>query len=475
MNMSDWPVRIDSRRQLFVDDYLIASMKGLTREFHQPVKHPQNPLLRADRPWEKVGGREMVGLGVVLRDKSKGTFRMWYRTGKSRVLYAESRNGVDWEKPDLGLVEQAGERHNNILIDKGYAIGLIEDQQAPEPQDRYRAIVYHKPPTVSEAGFYLYRSPDGLHWTGDFSRPILTSAPNPQLYDTVGIGDTSIVRYDPVLARYICDAKINISMPWDTLKRLSFVPDDENRIRSRGMMESDDLMHWTPARMTFFPDDRDLPDTHMYGHIGFVYESMWLGMLRVHHLQRTGWKQVEIELSYSRDGRHWSRPARREPFIPLGEADSWDPDYSDPAHNGPLLVGDELWFYYSGSRSDARDKKAYYTTCVGLAKLRRDGFVSLNAGPEPGEVVTRPLTCSGRTLWVNAEIRDGGWVRAGVLSEKSQPVSQYKLEDSVPLTKSTTRGRLSWRNKELVEFAKDDHARLVFRLNGAKLYSFWLE
>ncbi len=475
VNLDDWPVKIDSRRQLFVDDYLVASIEDLTREFHQPAKHPRNPLIRADRPWEVVAGREMIGLGAVLRDESKGTFRMWYRAGKLRMFYGESGDGVNWRKPDLGLVEHAGDRRNNILIDNGYAIGLIEDKQAAEPQQRYRMIVYHKPPTVQETGFYLYRSADGLRWTGDLSRPILTSAPNPQLYDTVGIGDTSIVRYDPVLARYICDAKVNISMPWDTLRRLSFVPDDENRIRSRAIMESDDLVHWTAPRMTFFPDDRDPPDTQMYGHIGFAYESMWLGLLRVHHLHRDGWKQVEIELSYSRDGRHWSRPAQRQPFIPLGQADSWDPDYSDPAHNGPLLVGDELWFYYSGSRSDARDKKDFYTMCVGLAKLRRDGFVSLNAGPRSGRVVTRPLTFAGRSLFVNAEIQDGGWVKAAVLSAKLPPVEHLRLDDSIPLAKGTTAGRMAWRNADHLPLAGSDHLRLMFELNNAKLYSFWIE
>lgn len=475
VNTSDWPARIDARRQLFVDDHLVASMKNLAREFHQPAKHPRNPLIVTDRPWEVVAGREVIGLGTVLRDDSKGTFRMWYRSGKARVYYGESEDGVDWRKPDLGLVAYPGDSHNNIVIDKGYAIGLIEDRQAPDPRDRYRTIVYHKPPAVAETGFYLYRSADGLRWTGELGRPILTSAPNPRLYDTVGIGDTSIVRYDPVLARYICDAKVNISMPWESLRRLSFVPDDENRIRSRAMMESDDLVHWTVPRMTFFPDDRDPPDTQMYGHIGFVYESMWLGLLRVHHLHPAGWKQVEIELSYSRDGRHWSRPARRQPFIPLGEDDSWDPDYSDPSHNGPLLVGDELWFYYSGSRSDVRDKKSSYTMCVGLAKLRRDGFVSLNAGPQPGRVVTRPLTFAGRTLFVNAEVGEDGWIRAAVLSSKSLPVERFGLDDAIPLDKGTTAGRMTWRGSDRLPAPDSDHLRLVFELNNAKLYSFWIE
>ena len=165
----------------------------------------------------------------------------------------------------------------------------------------------------------------------------------------------------------------------------------------------------------------------------------------------------------------------RGPFIPLGDADGWEPDYSDPAHNGPLLVDDELWFYYRGSRNNERDHTDRYTMRFGLAKLRRDGFVSLNGGNDPGQVITRPLTAEGRSLFVNAEVQKDGWVKAAVLSDKSQPKSPYTLDDSNPVTTNTTRGRLTWKQVEELEFPKDDHVRLLFQMKNAKLYAFWLE
>jgi hypothetical protein len=113
--------------------------------------------------------------------------------------------------------------------------------------------------------------------------------------------------------------------------------------------------------------------------------------------------------------------------------------------------------------------------CVGLAKLRRDGFVSLNAGPQPGQVVTRPLTCKGRTLYVNAEVLAGGWVKAAVLSAKSQPVDGFGLEDSSAVARDTTAGRIAWRNADRLPPPGADAVRLLFQLTNAKLYSFWIE
>jgi hypothetical protein len=55
---------------------------GLRRRLHQPQKHPANPVLRGETPWE---GQSPV-LAHVLRDPASGRFRMWYR---ARTSYQE--------------------------------------------------------------------------------------------------------------------------------------------------------------------------------------------------------------------------------------------------------------------------------------------------------------------------------------------------------------------------------------------------
>jgi hypothetical protein len=226
-----------------------------------------------------------------------------------------------------------------------------------------------------------------------------------------------------------------------------------------------------------FPDEHDPPSRQMYFHMGFNYESMWIGMLGAHRLSDgdSGWKQVDIRLTHSRDGRHWSRPRLRQPFIPVGEADSWEADYLGPARPGPVLVGDELWFYYYGARNAKRDKSGDWVFCSGLAKLRRDGFASLNAGETPGQVTTRPLQFQGKTLFVNADVGEGGWIKAAVLSRDSQPIPGYTIDETVSLTKNTTKGPMGWKSKPKLITPGNGHQRIQFHLKNAKLYSFWIE
>jgi len=45
-------IPIDVGRQLFVDDFLIEHTT-LKRSYHRPEYHPENPILRPDKAWER--------------------------------------------------------------------------------------------------------------------------------------------------------------------------------------------------------------------------------------------------------------------------------------------------------------------------------------------------------------------------------------------------------------------------------------
>ena len=102
VDMVDWPLRITSERQLFVDDFLVASSSRLTRELHQPNPYSSNPILRLyENPWEHGFGHSVF----VLRDEKSGKFRMWYNlrhffkgedglTYRAPTCYAESDDGI---------------------------------------------------------------------------------------------------------------------------------------------------------------------------------------------------------------------------------------------------------------------------------------------------------------------------------------------------------------------------------------------
>ena len=116
-------------RHLFLDDYEITRNVGLTRQVHRPDLHPGGAVLKPDTPWES----RVSIYGTTLYDPGERLFKRWYLTGpganrdtfevRGRTVpgnvtllgYATSRDGVHWDKPDLGQVSINGSKHNNIV------------------------------------------------------------------------------------------------------------------------------------------------------------------------------------------------------------------------------------------------------------------------------------------------------------------------------------------------------------------------
>ena len=408
-------------------------------------------------------------------------FRMWYSPQhyfpaengiiyRGPMCYAESDDGVRWTKPNLGIFKYGKDKNNNICLPQGTIEGLFYEPDDPDGNRRYKALVWHDPQGqgayAPREGFYLYGSPDGIHWQGNNQRCIIPNGQGGKFPDELlsGIGDTTNFRWDTKLNRYVANVKILFRKP---------------TLRTAGYSESEDRIHWPRPRMVLHRDALDEPDSQMYEHTTFQYESMWIGFVRVMHTERTGWKQVDVELSCSRDGRHWSRVARGRRFLPLGPESSWDADYLIPGRPGaPLMIDGKLRFYYWGTRrADKRDgpEGVPWVMHIGIATLRRDGFVSLNAGQQPGTVTTRPLSFCGKKLLVNAEVADSGYVKVSVLSSSNETVENYALGDCLPVTKDAVRAPVAWKSSTDIRLPAGEHIRMKFELKNAKLYSFWIE
>ena len=467
VDMSGWPVKIDESRQLFIDDYLIAETSRIRRQVHQPVPDRRNPVIVPDRPWEGDGVIAMWAL----HDAGRAVFRMWYGTQlkyttpegirtRFPLLYAESQDGIVWEKPNLGLVEHEGSRDNNFVLHGGRMEGMFCRPDSSDPERRFLAMMRQEPEIVPTDGFYLYASADGIRWSRLREAPVFPSLEKTEKgfpFPVNGLGDTSLFRWDSQLDLYVGDVKFVLT------------PEPGRKMRCRGITTSADLIHWTRPRMTIYPDGLDEADSQVYANLSFTYQGTWIGLLRMMHEDRTGWKQVEVELSASRDGLSWYRVGDRQVFLPLGAPDAWDPDYTDPVHSGPIEVGGELWFFYRGSRLRSRDgappgEWPQYRMAIGLARLRRDGFVSLDAGQDEGKILTRPLTSRGGSLHINAEVSEGGEILVTALDQERKV--------SVPIISGGLDIPVRWQGAEPTEALTDRPVRLAFTLRDAKLYSF---
>ncbi len=467
VDMGDWPVRIDSRRQLFFDNYLVKSIIGLRREYHKLERHVRNPVYKPSKP---LGGPLLV-----IRD-SDGRFRMWVwvnlnyvdKDGNKRrypTAYLESDDGLDWREPRLDIVEADGSRDNNFVFEKPL-MGIFHEPSEKDPKRRFKALANLEPEYDKEKveGYWIYVSPDGIRWTRDYQNPVITSLRKYEI-PLDGIGDTSSFRWDPVLNEYICNAKFVFP----------------GKYRAFGICESDDLVHWTPPRMMFYRDDKDPVGMQFYAHQTFCYESLWFGFIKTMIMTEPEpgkfWKHCELQLSLSRDGRNFTRIPDRTPLFPVPLSQTWDMDYPSVAAGEPIRMGDELWFYYSDRRHGARPGPGPDSSNrpIGVATLRVDGFASLNAGDEQGTVVTRPLTFQGKSLFVNADIAEGGFVKAELRGTWGEPIQPFTIDQCRPTMGNATKAQIRWAGRDGLQGVAQTGTRLVFELRNAKLYSFWIE
>jgi hypothetical protein len=211
------------------------------------------------------------------------------------------------------------------------------------------------------------------------------------------------------------------------------------------------------------------------------YHGHYLGLLHLFVPSPDPFGPFWPELASSRDGIRWRRPVERRPLIEFGPPGTWDGGMIGAAR-GIIPVGDELWIYYGGWHEDhgtSRPHRRMETdrtaqqraAAVGLARLRLDGFVSLDAGAAEGGLLSRPLTCGGRSLDVNARCT-GGQVVAELLDAGGAPIDGFTRADCDPFRGDGVRHTMTWRGRSDLERLRDATVRVGLRVSNAELYSF---
>ena len=514
------PLDIDSRRQLFLDDFMIDRMNGLTRTMHQPVK--RGPVLKAEEPWEGV----YIGVfSPPMWIPDEGIFKQVYECrydgyrGKAGHKYALaiSRDGIHWEKPNLGLVEFDESKENNLFPtpDNRRLVHVVFDQDDPDPKRRYKGLL-----TIPRGRVPVVSS-DCLHW-----RKLDAQLPS---------ADAGTMAFDR-------DKRLFMAM----LKRSN--PDTVGR--SYDVSFSDDFINWSEPRFMFGMDnDRDQkmaidvirrrlanpalakplfidPDpaigwrrpegkrhiptwqAECYNFGVIPYEGIYLGLLTVYY--PTGQRLPErsnadgfnlIQLAMSRELRDWKRLGDRQPFLepsPLtkGLVGNYD-RLQLAAYNGIIQHGDEVRFYYVGIKrrvpqhdrwpdgskrdpSTLRDSEradwledTHSAMC--LAVLRRDGFISLTAGDEAGQLITKPLVVTGSQLLLNVNVHESGEARVEVLGEDKKAIRGFELSSSVPLRGEDVNQVVQWRDKADWARLAGKTVSLRIQLRNADLYALWTE
>jgi len=463
-------IDVGTETQLFVDDWAIQQTQAVARQIHPLIKHRGNPILRPDRVWE--GNYAMPE--TVLYDESERVFKMWYRclgvpedarSSGAQFCYSVSDDGIDWKKPELGLVDYWGSRKNNLI--KGPFGEVIKDLREGEGSRRFKSLGDCGSDPKSPAGLCLSASPDGLHWNSYPENPLFGDLAAESSGTHKGIGARhGAFGWDDTIGKYV--AFISPSAVFRTI----------------GRSVSDDFIHWSLPSPILVASDEYPAGSQFYRLSVFKDRSIYFGLLSVYHPNS---RMVDVELTYSRDAIAWRHVKKGHAVLTYGLPDSFD-SHAVYALK-PLVTLDKIWVYYSAyngsyalasfeaqlpaSPNSIRDlpqlkgRRGY----GGLAISLRDRFVSLEAGSAKAEVITKPFHLKGRRLYLNADSTDGE-IRVELLDMSGEPLTGFRETDSDPIREDLPRSVVSWRGQSDLSSLRDLRVRIRFLMNNCRLFSF---
>ena len=445
---------------LFIDDEFIESADGLVKGVIPAEKVSDVPLLKPDQPWED-GWYDRYGNSNVIYDEEEELFKAWYvvrialssaRAEEADALaYAISKDGIHWEKPILNIIEDNGSKENNLVMPffrwaTGH--GVIKDPIEADPSKRYKMLFLFQCEHMQFAGMTqpvcVAYSADGINW------------------------ETPRAWVNPIIAE---GTDTHLTTHWDSkLHRYVVYLRGRPNVRIICMSESDDYLNWTPREIIVQPDDEDPPQDHeFYGMTSMEYGDHRIGFMSIFHTLNENWissngiedwmpdwmNRMDIQLTYSKDGRTWHRAGNREPILECGPWGSFDSGSVYASHS-PIKVGDEIWLYYAGHVELHGEEPRHGEAMPGglnLAKIKKDRLVCLKTEKKgvltttslkiPQKKMGLPLGIDPKTLSINADAR-GGSVRLEIIDPFGRVLPGYSVDDCVPFTGDDTEHQVQW-------------------------------
>jgi hypothetical protein len=473
------PVAIGSRRELFVDRGLIDSLNGASLKLHEPVS--AGTAIRIDKPWE---GPANFGMSVIELD---GRLLMYYR-GWSLVdpkdesgvgCVAESRDGgATWTKPALDLVKRPDWPANNIIatvdgeprfsfpcapfvdtrpgVPASERVKMIES--VPVSGERHTAMTDPAGPKR----LVFWASPDGFSFRKLDPQPDFVS----HLPNSFDGGNTMF--WSEAEGQYV----------------LFFRCNDGGRSMAR--TTSKDFMTWTkPVPMTYGDSPREqfyTNNTQPYfraPHLFVAPAARFMAgrqVLDEKRAEAVGLRPIgkhvyfkdcsDAVLLTSRAGSTAYDRTFLETFVRPGLGDSnWASRTNYPL-TGVLPAGP--------GRIQLFVTRDYMqpTWHIERLLLRTDGFASLSAPWDGGEMLTKPLTFTGEALEINYRTGAAGSVRIEITDADGMPLAGFTAADCPEIIGDEIERVVAWKAGPDVGSLAGRPVRLRFVLADADVFSF---
>ena len=474
---------IGSRLELLVDEHLIERMSGGAHlELHRPIQ--RNVALVTDEAWEgnanpyrtvfKDGDRYRMYYGSIQFDMSETKLIFPH---KAFLCYAESQDGITFQKPDLGLVQFQGSRNNNIILtektlirvqaDPGHT-AIFKDDNPECPEDaRYKMIIRSN----GETGLLALKSSDGIRFKPMTDRVVISEG---------AFDSQNLAFWDPFRKEYRAYFR--------GFKGTS-------KIRDILTATSQDFLNWSKPVFLQYPG---APKEHLYTNqlrpyyrathilVGFPMrytdrgrtEATWrlpgkkARESRARVSQRYGTAVTDAlfmtgrdRLSFKRWGEAFIRPgpSRINSWVYGDNCIAWG--IVQTRSDRPGSPDDLSIYVVEGYWMDKSLNVRRYS-------LRMDGFISLQAPLGGGEMVTRPLRFKGSRLRLNYSTSGGGGLWIELQDTHGLPLPGFSQADADEVFGDEIQGVVSWKGNPDVSSLVGKSIRIRFVLKDADLYAF---
>jgi hypothetical protein len=447
-------------RYLVLDSRIIESTDNMELTVGVVHKDKNNPLFGEDKPWEP---RFDNPYSSVIYDEEDKIYKCWYSIFTESehealapekrawvdwhegergfgVCYATSKDGITWEKPELGILEFNGNKKNNIVIYYTHGVAVIKDLHETDPMKRYKAIHPEKENSL------VWFSADGIHWGEQID------------VGPIDNGDTNqSIWWDENLNKYVL-----ITRRWGGANTTGRYGRMGHRQKVRS--ESSDFLNWSKTELVI--EGLDLR-RQIHDMLVIPYAGVYIGMVGLFDIEAS--KQW-CELAWSPDSKEWHRIQPGKVLIPNGP-EMGDYDWGCIFASKPIIRKDEILLYYGAN--DGRFM-AWRSGYFALAKMRSDGFAGYEqiagGSNKTGSITTKPVSVVGNSLCISADVAPSGFVKVMLLDSGYNQLAEGKL-----VTTTVSDAKILWKENFQLEKHREKVIRLIFELREAKIFSFSFE
>ena len=465
------PIQIDSGKQLFFDHRFIAESGGVELVMNSPSR--AGKVLGPDRPWEDF---RLTSYFTVVQDGD--LCRMYYSCfskdqwhtpdawdNDAFLCYAESRDGIHWDKPNLGIVEFEGSKDNNIILKSVVDGTVFLDPNSP-PERRYKLLHTVGP---HKGGLRVSYSADGIHFTIP-AEPVSPWTPDSQ----------QNAFWDPIRRKYVAFLR--------AIEEMGISRNPDGAWRRVVRVELDDIEKPWPTEtppIVFAPDTKDLPDVDFYTNACFRYpwadNAYFMFPANYHHFPAEMGNDglLDVSIACSRDSIEWKRPDRRS-YVTMGMEGEWDSKFLMMGV-GVVRMGNEIYQYYNGVNlshggtrrmADQEREKFRRWGWMGRLVQRLDGFYSADFEYGGGHLLTPPLVFKGNRLTLNINTSAVGVAHAALVDMEGNPYPGFSNEDCLDIMANDIAYTVAWKGGEDVASLAGKPVRLLLHARSTKLYAF---